>query len=69
MAEPEMPSQPGGLSRPALRGLVAEIAPEASRQKGTLQIKVQVQKPDRFLTPELSAKVDFLGAEPVAAKR
>jgi HlyD family secretion protein len=43
-------------------GHVAEIAPEASRQKGTLQIKVQVAKPDRFLTPELSAKVEFLPA-------
>lgn len=41
-------------------GVVAEIAPEASRQKGTLQIKVQIRNPDRFLTPELSAKVDFL---------
>lgn len=41
-------------------GLVAEIAPEASRQKGTLQVKVQILDPDRFLTPELSAKVDFL---------
>ena len=41
-------------------GVVAEIAPEASRQKGTLQIKVQIRSPDRFLTPELSAKVDFL---------
>jgi len=41
-------------------GVVAEIAPEASRQKGTLQIKVQIRKPDQFLTPELSAKVDFL---------
>ncbi|MBM3875369.1 MAG: HlyD family efflux transporter periplasmic adaptor subunit [Verrucomicrobia bacterium] len=45
-------------------GFVAEIAPEASRQKGTLQIKVQVLRPDRFLTPELSAKVDFLGVPP-----
>lgn len=49
-------------------GVVTEIAPEASRQKGTLQIKVQIQDPDRFLTPELSAKVDFLapggGASP-----
>ena len=44
-------------------GTVAEIAPEASRQKGTLQIKVQIAKPDRFLTPELSARVDFLAAE------
>jgi HlyD family secretion protein len=42
------------------QGVVAEIAPEASRQKGTLQIKVQIRNPDRFLTPELSAKVDFL---------
>jgi HlyD family secretion protein len=41
-------------------GVVAEISPEANRQKGTLQIKVQIQDPDRFLTPELSAKVDFL---------
>lgn len=41
-------------------GYVAEIAPEANRQKGTLQVKVQVIKPDKFLIPELSAKVDFL---------
>lgn len=41
-------------------GYVAEIAPEADRAKGTLQIKVQIQNPDKFLTPELSAKVDFL---------
>lgn len=41
-------------------GVVAEISPEANRQKGTLQIKVQIKNPDRFLTPELSAKVDFL---------
>lgn len=44
-------------------GYVAEIAPEANRQKGTLQIKVQVRNPDRYLTPELSAKVDFIGKE------
>lgn len=44
-------------------GVVAEIAPEASRQKGTLQIKVQIRNPDRYLTPELSAKVDFLAAD------
>jgi len=41
-------------------GYVAEIAPEANRQKGTLQIKVQIREPDTFLTPELSAKVEFL---------
>src|SRR5713101_4151309 len=42
-------------------GHVAEIAPEANRQKGTLQVKVQIHDPDRFMTPELTAKVDFLG--------
>ena len=41
-------------------GYVAERAPEANRQKGTLQVKVQIKSPDSFLTPELSAKVDFL---------
>lgn len=40
---------------------VVEIAPEGSRQKGTLQVKVQIEAPDRMLTPELSARVDFLG--------
>ena len=41
-------------------GFVKEIAPEANRSKGTLQIKVQVEEPDAYLTPELSARVDFL---------
>lgn len=44
-------------------GYVAEIAPEASRSKGTLQVKVQIRNPDHFLTPELTAKVDFLPAK------
>jgi len=43
-------------------GYVAEKAPEANRQKGTLQVKVQIRNPDRYLTPELTAKVDFLKA-------
>ncbi len=45
----------------AYDGYVVEIAPEANRQKGTLQVKVQIASPDKYLTPELSAKVDFLG--------
>jgi HlyD family secretion protein len=44
-------------------GYVAEKAPEANRQKGTLQVKVQIANPDEYLTPELSAKVDFLARE------
>jgi HlyD family secretion protein len=45
-------------------GFVVEVAPEANRQKGTLQLKVQIVNPDRYLTPELSAKVDFIGQAP-----
>jgi RND family efflux transporter MFP subunit len=42
------------------KGHVAEIAPEANRSKGTLQVKVQIEAPDGYLTPELSAKVEFI---------
>ena len=42
------------------QGFVTEIAPEANRSKGTLQVKVQIEQPDQFLTPELTAKVDFI---------
>jgi RND family efflux transporter MFP subunit len=41
-------------------GYVAEIAPEADRTKGTLEVKVQVKNPNGYLTPELTAKVEFL---------
>ena len=51
----------------AYDGFVAEIAPEANRAKGTLQVKVQIIDPDKYLTPELSAKVDFLGQAPAAS--
>src|SRR5436190_1300843 len=50
------------------RGYVAEMAPEANRQKGTLQLKVQIKNPDRYLTPELSARVDFLTGDKASAQ-
>jgi len=49
-------------------GYVVEMAPEANRQKGTLQVKVQIKNPDRFLTPELSARVDFLTGDKASAQ-
>ena len=52
----------------AYEGYVAEMAPEANRQKGTLQLKVQIQSPDRFLTPELSARVDFQTGDKASAQ-
>jgi HlyD family secretion protein len=38
---------------------IAEISPEANRQKGTIQVKVKVLEPDSFLRPELTARVTF----------
>ncbi len=38
---------------------VAEIAPEANRQRATIQVKVQILKPDPFLRPEMDARVTF----------
>jgi HlyD family secretion protein len=39
---------------------VREIAPEANRQKATIQVKVAISSPDEFLRPETNAKVNFL---------
>ena len=41
------------------QGFLAEMAPEANRQKGTLAIKVQIRRPDNVIRPEMSAKVLF----------
>lgn len=38
---------------------VAEIAPEANRQRATIQVKVQILEPDDYLRPEMDAKVTF----------
>jgi HlyD family secretion protein len=44
-------------------GLIAEMSPEANRQKATVQVKVQVLKPDNFLRPEMNARAAFLARE------
>ncbi|MFQ5929170.1 MAG: HlyD family secretion protein, partial [Acidobacteriota bacterium] len=38
---------------------IAEISPEANRQKATIQVKVQILEPDEFLRPEMTARVTF----------
>ncbi len=38
---------------------VREIAPEADRQKATIQVKVAIESPDPYLRPETNAKVHF----------
>ncbi|HSR50261.1 MAG TPA: efflux RND transporter periplasmic adaptor subunit [Acidobacteriota bacterium] len=39
---------------------IAEIAPEADRQKATIQVKVQILQPDDYLRPDMDARVRFL---------
>jgi HlyD family secretion protein len=45
-------------------GVIAQISPEANRQKATVQVKVQVKNPDKYpdvqLRPEMNATVKFL---------
>lgn len=38
---------------------IAEISPEANRQKATIQVKVRVLEPDEYLRPEMTARVTF----------
>ena len=45
------------------QGVVAEISPEANRQKATVQAKVQILNPDEYLRPEMNATVKFLDNE------
>jgi len=44
-------------------GVMAEISPEANRQKATVQVKVQIMKPDDYLRPDMNATVKFLADE------
>jgi len=45
-------------------GEIAQISPEANRQKATVQVKVQVLNPDEYLRPEMNATVKFLADDP-----
>jgi HlyD family secretion protein len=44
-------------------GVIAEISPEANRQKATVQVKVQILNPDEYLRPEMNSTVKFLANE------
>jgi HlyD family secretion protein len=45
---------------------VDEIAPEANRQKATVQVKVKFLEPDEYVKPEMNARVTFLKDEKAA---
>lgn len=49
------------------QGVLDEIAPEANRQKASVQVKVKVLNPDERLRPEMNAAVAFVSDEPPAA--
>jgi len=44
-------------------GVIAEMSPEANRQKATVQVKVQIENPDEHLRPDMNATVKFLADE------
>jgi HlyD family secretion protein len=44
-------------------GVIAEISPEANRQKATVEVKVQILDPDMHLRPEMNTTVRFLADE------
>ncbi len=39
---------------------VVKLYPQVDRQKGTLRVEVQIEKPDDFLWPDMSARITFL---------
>src|SRR5258708_31964713 len=68
------PKQEGTITLDAFKdrsykGAIAEISPEANRQKATVQVKVQILNPDEYLRPEMNATVQFLANDNKAAAR
>jgi HlyD family secretion protein len=49
------------------KGVIAEMSPEANRQKATVQVKVQILNPDSYLRPEMNATVQFQAGEEKSA--
>lgn len=48
-------------------GVIAEISPEANRQKATVEVKVQILNPDSYLRPDMNTTVRFLADEKKAS--
>jgi RND family efflux transporter MFP subunit len=48
---------------------VVKLYPQVDRQKGTLRVEVQVERPDDFLWPDMSARITFLDDVPAADGR
>lgn len=68
------PKQPGVVTTDAFpdrkyKGEIAEISPEANRQKATVQVKVQILNPDEYLRPEMNSTVKFLSSQESAGSK
>jgi HlyD family secretion protein len=50
-------------------GVIAEVSPEANRQKATIEVKVQILNPDSHLRPEMNTTVHFIAEENNSANR
>ncbi|HJQ85108.1 MAG TPA: efflux RND transporter periplasmic adaptor subunit, partial [Candidatus Binatia bacterium] len=48
---------------------VVKLYPQVDRQKGTLRVEVQIEKPDDFLWPDMSARISFVEPVPAAEGR
>src|ERR1041385_3593320 len=48
---------------------VVKLSPQVDRQKGTLRVEVQIEKPDEQLWPDMSARITFLERAPAAEGR
>jgi RND family efflux transporter MFP subunit len=48
---------------------VVKLYPQVDRQKGTLRVEVQIEEPDDFLWPDMSARITFLDEVPAAGSR
>jgi HlyD family secretion protein len=44
-------------------GVIAEISPQANREKATVEVKVQILNPDAHLRPEMNTTVHFLAEQ------
>src|SRR5579863_5688343 len=66
--------QPGVVTTDAYpdrkyEGAIAEISPEANRQKATVQVKVKILEPDDYLRPEMNASVAFYSPDKPGAQQ
>jgi RND family efflux transporter MFP subunit len=51
------------------RARVVKLYPQVDRQKGTLRVEVQIEAPDDFLWPDMSARITFVEPVPTADGR